>query len=56
MGPKTLVFHHDGHIAQDVPLPLFIQTFQDVGTMHCRLKGEDCEGGGQRSYKHIVIL
>lgn len=40
VGPKALVFHHHGHITQDVPLPLFVQAFQHVGTVHCRLKGE----------------
>lgn len=45
VGPKALVFHHHGHITQDVPLPLFVQAFQHVGTVHCRLKGEHWEGG-----------
>lgn len=40
MGPKALVFHHHSHITQDVPLPLLVQAFQHVGTVHCRLKGE----------------
>lgn len=40
MGPKTPVFHNYGHITQDVLLPLIIQTLENVGTVHCRLKGE----------------
>lgn len=45
VGPKALVFHHHGHITQDVPLPLLIQAFQHVGTVHRRLKGEHWGGG-----------
>lgn len=40
MGPKTPVFHHYGHIAQNVLLPLVIQTLENMGTVHGRLKGE----------------
>lgn len=38
--PETPVFYHHRHITQDVPLPLVIQTLENMGAVHCRLKGE----------------
>lgn len=40
VGPKTPVFYHHRHITQDIPLPLVIQTLEDMGAVYCRLKGE----------------
>lgn len=40
VGPETPVFYHHGHITQNILLPLIIQTLENMGTVHCRLKGE----------------
>lgn len=56
VGAEARVLHHHGHIAQDVPLPLFVQAFQHVGTVHCRLKGEHWEEGRKSEKKKRVVL
>lgn len=35
VGPEAPVLHHYCHIAQDVPLPLLIQTLENMSTVHC---------------------
>lgn len=45
VGPKTPAFDHHRHITQDVPLPLVIQTLENMGAVHCRLKGEHLHAG-----------
>lgn len=40
VSPKAPVFHRHGHVAQNVLQPLLVQTLQDVGAVHRRLKGE----------------
>lgn len=40
VGPEAPVSRHHRHIAQDVPLPLLVQTLENVGAVHRRLKGE----------------
>ncbi|TNN85350.1 hypothetical protein EYF80_004372 [Liparis tanakae] len=34
---ELLALHQDGHIAQDILLPLVVEAEEDIGTMHCRL-------------------
>lgn len=55
VGAEAPVPHHRGHITQDVPLPLLIQTLQDVGAVHRGLKGERRRARGQEWHDSFIL-